>query len=77
MKQKELGVGNISVYMPAQSEEKLKILRKVTRVWTNKKPAARKKLYLGAFGILKNDIPEKVSSVAYVNKLRKSWGRVL
>ena len=77
MKQKELEGVNIDLYMPVRGEKRLKILRKVKGVWKNRKPAARKKLYLGAFGILKNDIPEKVSSVAYVNRLRKSWGRVL
>ena len=38
MKQKELEIEDISVYMPARGEERLKILRKLKGMWKNRKP---------------------------------------
>ncbi len=44
MKQKELEIEDISVYMPARGEERLKILRKVKGMWKNRKPDPIKEL---------------------------------
>ncbi len=44
MKQKELEREDISVYMPARGEERLRILRKVKGMWKNRKPDPIKEL---------------------------------
>ena len=44
MKQKELEIENIGLYMPTRGEKRLKILRKVKGMWKNRKPNPIKEL---------------------------------